>query len=95
MKFYKINKENMSKKETIAVDGIVAEFTTNSNGVRIKKCCASCTHHNPFKSDGPKRLCTLHTTTVDGKEVPKTVDKSDLCREWGISDMMNKIKLHK
>ncbi len=85
----------MSKKETIAVDGIVAEFTTNSNGVRIKKCCASCTHHNPFKSDGPKRLCTLHTTTVGGKEVPKTVDKSDLCREWGISDMMNKIKLHK
>ncbi len=85
----------MSKQDTIIVDGIVVEFTTNSNGVKVKKCCASCTHHNPFKSDGPKRLCTLHTMTVDGKEVPKTVDKSDVCRDWSISDMADKIKLHK
>lgn len=85
----------MSKQETIIVDGIVAEFTVNRNGVRIKKCCASCAHHNPFQSDGPKRLCTLHTTTVDGKEIPKVVNRSDLCREWGISEMINKIKLHK
>ena len=86
--------ENMSKQETTAVDGVIEEFSTNSNGVRIKKCCASCAHHNPYECDGPKRLCKIHTTTEDGKEKPKVVDKSGLCCDWSISDMFNGIKLN-
>lgn len=71
------------------------EFTTNSNGVKIKKCCASCAYHEPYDSDGPKRLCKKHTMKEDGKEKQKVVDKSDLCGDWSISDMINGIKLNK
>ncbi len=85
----------MSKQETKAVGGVIEEFTLNSNGVKIKKCCASCAHREPHSSDGPQRLCTKHTMQVDGKEKPKVVDKSDLCGDWSISDMINGIKLTK
>ena len=84
----------MNKQETMAVGGVLEEHTLNSNGVNIKKCCASCAHHEPFSSDGPKRLCKKHTMIEDGKEKPKLVDKSDLCRDWSISDMINGIKLN-
>ena len=85
----------MSKQDTIAVDGVFVEFTTNSNGVKIKKCCASCAHHNPYENDGPKRLRKKHTTTEGGNEKPKVMDKSDLCNDWGISEFIDKIKLTK
>lgn len=79
----------------MAAGGVIEEFTVNSNGVKIKKCCASCKHHGPHSSDGPQRLCMKHTMLVDGKEKPKVVDKSDLCGDWSISDMINVIKLNK
>lgn len=85
----------MSKQDTIAVNGVFVEFTTNSNGVKIKKCCASCAHHNPYENDGPKRLCKKHTTTEGGNEKPKVMDKSDLCNDWSISNFIDKIKLNK
>jgi len=85
----------MSKQKTKAVGGVLEEFTTNSNGVKIKKCCASCAHHDPYNSDGPKRLCKKHTMIENGKEKSKVVDKSDLCNDWSISDMIDKIKLNK
>lgn len=64
--------------------GIFQEFTTNVNGVRIKKCCSSCRHSNPF-DNGPRRVCGLSK---------KKVDKSDLCSGWKISEMINKIKVN-
>ncbi len=79
----------------MAAGGVLEEFTVNSNGVKIKKCCASCEHHEPFNSDGPRRLCKKHTMIQDGKENPKVVDKSDCCGEWSISDMIDRIKLNK
>ena len=92
---FTIKKENMSKQETKAVGGVLEEYTKNRNDVKIKKCCASCAHHEPYDSDGPKRSCKKHTMIVDGKEKPKVVDKSDLCGEWNISDQINAIKLYK
>jgi hypothetical protein len=85
----------MSKQKTMTVGGVLEEFTLNSNGVKIKKCCASCANHEPHSSDGPKRLCKKHTTIEDGKEKPKVVDKSDLCGDWSISDMIDGIKLNR
>ena len=85
----------MSKQETMAVNGVFVEFTLNSNGVKIKKCCASCAHHELYDSDGPKRLCKKHTMLDDDNDKPKVVDKSDLCGDWSISNMINGIKLHK
>lgn len=79
----------------MAVGGVLEEFTMNSNGVRIKKCCASCAHHEPYDSDGPRRLCKKHTMIQNGKDNPKVVDKSDLCGDWSISETINKIKLNK
>ena len=79
----------------MAVGGVMEEFTMNLNGVKVKKCCASCAHHEPYDSDGPRRLCKKHTMTEDGKENPKVVDKSDLCGEWCISDTIDRIKLNK
>lgn len=86
----------MNKKSNKGcVGGVLEEYTTNSNGVKIKKCCASCAHHELYISDGPKRLCKKHTIIEDGKEKPKVVDKSDLCGDWIISEMINIIKLNK
>lgn len=66
--------------------GIIPEFTINSNGVRIKKCCASCETHAPFYSEGPRRLCTL-------THKKKIVRKDDLCGSWTLSNLINKIKI--
>jgi hypothetical protein len=63
--------------------GVIPEFTFNRNGVRIKKCCASCATHEPYDSNGPQRLCTL------GKKV---VLKDDLCGCWRISTAIDRIR---
>ena len=84
----------MTKKvETKAIDGVLAEFTVNKNGVPIKKCCASCKHHEPYDSEGPRRACKKHTEIVDDKERAKIVDKSDCCGDWFISEQIDIIKL--
>lgn len=68
-------------KENIAV---IPEFTTNKNGVRIKKCCASCALHDLYDNEWPRRKCKLSG---------KVVDKSDCCSKWVISDFISNIKL--
>ena len=67
--------------------GIIPEFVKNKYGVTIKKCCASCQTHEPYDSEGPRRLCTFGNQN-------KIVDKSDLCSCWRMSDMMAKVKLN-
>lgn len=71
-------------KATKIIEGVVTEFTTNENGVTIKKCCASCATHEPYDSEGPRRKCTKHD---------KIVDKSDCCGDWSMSDAINGIKI--
>jgi len=72
------------KEKDLAVD-VVSEYTTNRNGVKIKKCCASCQHHQPVDQNGPHRLCTFNGAK-------KIVFKFELCRSWGISDAINDIR---
>lgn len=72
------------KKEKKAV---IDEFVTNQNGVRIKKCCASCATHKPYDSQGPRRLCTYDQQN-------KVVRKDDLCSLWSLSEAMNVIRLN-
>ena len=48
----------MTKKKEERTD-TVPEYTTNVNGVRIKKCCASCAFKQPLDYNGAHRLCTL------------------------------------
>lgn len=59
------------------------EFVVNSNGVRIKKCCASCEN----------KVCTNHTDfrkcTLNGKKVTNDF----LCRDWRISGFFDAIKI--
>lgn len=74
----------MKKKEEKAINGVIAEFTENKNGVTIKKCCASCKNHEPHDSESRNRKCTKHD---------KLVDKSDYCGDWCISKQINEIKL--
>ena len=75
------------KKEEIQDTGIIAEFTTNKNGVRVKKCRASCATHTPYDQEGPRRKCTFD-------DCGKIVRKDDLCGHWTISDMMDGIKVN-
>ena len=63
---------------------VIPEFTTNKNGVKIKKCCVSCALHDLYDFEGPRRKC---------KPKGKIVDKSDCCSKWVISDFINNIKL--
>ena len=81
------------KKETKVVKGVVCDFTKNKHDVTIKMCCASCKHHEPYDSDGPRRACKQHIKIVDGKETYKIVDKSDCCGDWQISEQIDDIKL--
>lgn len=75
----------MNKKvETKSIDGVLAEFTVNKNGVTIKKCCASCKHHEPHDQEGPRRKC---------KPKNKLVDKSDCFCDWCIIEQIDIIKL--
>lgn len=69
---------------------IIPEFSTNKNGVRIKKCCASCLHHQPFDPEGPRRQCMLG----EGKKKKRIVYKFNLCRFWTISEMIDNIKVN-
>lgn len=64
--------------------GVVPEFTLNKNGVRIKKCCASCTYKEPYEREGSHRKC-FHSG--------KIVDKSDLCGHWIISEIIDDINI--
>ena len=64
--------------------GVIAEFTTNKNGLTIKKCCASCANHDPYDSQGPRRLCKLGG---------KIVQKDDLCSCWRISVEIDRIRV--
>jgi len=72
----------MEKNENV----IIEEFTRNTNGVKIKKCCASCSHKEPYDSEGPRRMCTLN------KE-KKIIRKDDLCLHWSISPDIDRIKI--
>lgn len=67
----------MAKKKEYQGADVVPEYTTNVNGVRIKKCCASCAFKQPLDANGAHRLCTLG----GGKKV---VFKDELCSS-GIS----------
>ena len=60
---------------------IPAEYVTNSKGVRIKKCCASCAFKNPSRRLG-KRLCTKH-----GLEV----NPCDRCSLWRMRGTLRKL----
>lgn len=62
------------------------EFVINANGVKIKKCCASCQTHDLYDSEGPRRLCTFV------KKSHKVVFKDEVCGHWSISDLMWNIK---
>ena len=74
----------MSKTETKVVKGVICEFTKNKHDVTIKMCCASCKYHEPYDSEGPRRMCTIRK---------KIVDKSDCCGDWKISEQIDDIKL--
>ena len=65
-----------------------AEFTENKNGVRIKKCCASCKHHKAYNPESNKRLCYVRSE-------PKMVFKDEVCGYWSISDEIDRIKLRR
>ena len=67
-------------------NGIITEYVLNKNGVRIKKCCASCKYHEPLDSDGPRRICVYLKRN-------KAVKKDDVCGDWSISDMIDGIKV--
>lgn len=57
----------------------------NINGVRIKKCCASCA----FKKT---------TTTIDTRKCCLTGeehDHSDVCENWKINVSMSQLRLRK
>ena len=59
------------------------ESVVNSEGARIKKCCASC----KFKvgtNDDNHRKCKLN-----GKKVTKDF----LCRDWCISDFFGRLRI--
>ena len=66
------------------IKGVFYDFTQNKNGVTIKKCCASCKHHDPYDNEGDRRKCKLSQ---------KIVDKSDCCSCWHISSQIDDIKI--
>ena len=72
----------MIKKKDQGVD-VIPEYTLNSNGVRIKKCCSSCKHHQPKDED--HRLCMF-----TGEK--KIVFMFELCDRWEISSQIDKIR---
>lgn len=75
----------MAKKKEYQGADVVPEYTTNVNGVRIKKCCASCAFKQPLDANGGHRLCTLG----GGKKV---VFKDELCKQWHISTEIDRIR---
>ena len=79
----------MSKKDKILkeCDGLFYEFVLNKKGTLIKKCCASCKFKDAYDTEGPRRLCRIDPNVKD-----RIVDKKHVCREWEISDDIDKIK---
>ena len=80
----------MAKKENQAID-IVPEFCPNKNGVPIKKCCASCKHHQPL-DDKAHRLCAYGVGLSADEGEKKVVFKFEVCQHWEISDAINDIR---
>ena len=74
----------MTKKKEERTD-TVPEYTTNVNGVRIKKCCASCAFKQPLDYNGAHRLCTL-----GGGE--KVVFKDEVCKHWEMNAEIDRIR---
>ena len=54
------------------------EFTRNTHGIVVKKCCASCAYKDLNKADA-LRFCTQHK---------KEVKASGLCSLWEMSKQM-------
>lgn len=79
----------MSKKDRILkeCDGLLYEFVRNKKGTLIKMCCASCKFKDAYDTEGPRRLCRIDPNVKD-----RIVNKSHVCRDWGISDDIDKIK---
>ena len=74
----------MTKKKEERTD-TVPEYTTNVNGVRIKKYCASCAFKQPLDYNGAHRLCTLG----GGKKV---VFKDEVCKQWRMNAEIDRIR---
>ena len=79
----------MSKEDKILkeCDGLLYEFVRNKKGTLIKKCCASCKYKDAYDAEGPRRLCRITPNVKD-----RIVDKSHVCRDWEISEDINKVK---
>mgnify|MGYP007130622267 FL=1 len=79
----------MSNKDKILkeCDGLFYEFVRNKKGTLIKKCCASCKYKDAYDTEGPRRLCR-----VDPLDKNRIVNKKHVCREWEISEEMDRIK---
>lgn len=59
------------------------QFVVNAEGVRIKKCCASC-KFKKCTNDNDHRKCTLN-----GKKVTNDF----LCLDWKIGDFFEHLKV--
>jgi hypothetical protein len=67
-----------------SIKGVFYDFTKNKNGVTIKKCCASCKHHDSYDIERDQRKCKLSQ---------KIVSKRDCCGCWHISSRIDGIKM--
>lgn len=59
------------------------EFAKNKNGVRIKKCCASC-QFMAYGKGNEERICCMGEGSVP---------KNWCCEDWTISPVKNNIKM--
>ena len=57
-------------------------WATNADGIRVKRCCASC-RHKLIMMEG-NRLCELKH---------EKVKKAFKCRRWEMSDLLVKLKI--
>ena len=64
------------KKENPQVDRF--EWVRNGQGIRVKKCCASCAHKDLTRAV-TKRYCSISGNRVD---------PLDVCVSWEMSDQM-------
>jgi len=79
-----MDKEDKILKEC---DGLLYEFVRNKKGTLIKKCCASCKYKDAYDTEGERRLCRIASNVKD-----RIVDKKHVCRDWVISEEINKVK---
>ncbi len=54
------------------------QWARNEQGIRVKKCCASCAHKDLTRAVS-KRYCSI---------CGKSVDPLDVCESWEMSDQM-------